>query len=396
MERILFITTSSNWPLTDGKRQRTWFLLEALSKKYIVDVLLISYQKDKDEFNITTSAVNELFFVNMSNLGLSKINLPNFLLSKKQRIQKGLFFEELNDFFYKLYNKNKYTFLFSRYLQPLLFLNMPREIKVICDIDDVYFETQQSKINNEKKIKIKLKLKMLYYLEINKIKGILNRIDIPIIVKETDRKFYGLNTASCLPNLPFSFFINKQYLAEESNNEILPEKLNFGFIGKLSYGPNYLGLIDFINSVWNSFVENNSQVKLLIAGSGEIPQKLIEVINTSKNIDLLGFVESPKLFWNDISVLVVPVAEGGGSNIKVAEAFIHGKKVIAHPFASRGYDGFVESGHLILPKDNNSWINTMSSARISSVEEVDYLIQKAKFYFDINQWNDKLNTIISS
>ncbi len=91
MEKILFITTSSNWPLTDGKRQRTWFLLEALSKKYSVDVLLISYQKDKDEFNSTTSSVNELFFVNIPNLGLSKINLPNVLLSKKQRTQKKYF-----------------------------------------------------------------------------------------------------------------------------------------------------------------------------------------------------------------------------------------------------------------------------------------------------------------
>jgi glycosyltransferase involved in cell wall biosynthesis len=165
-----------------------------------------------------------------------------------------------------------------------------------------------------------------------------------------------------LSNLPFSFFINKQNLAEEDNKKILTDKLIFGFIGKLSYGPNYLGLIDFINSVWNSFVENNSQVKLLIAGSGEIPQKLIEVINSSKNIDLMGFVETPELFWDKISVLVVPVAEGGGSNIKIAEAFIHGKKVIAHPFASRGYDGFVESGHLILPKDIDSWIKAISSS----------------------------------
>ncbi len=396
MERILFITTSSNWPLTDGKRQRTWFLLEALSKKYSVDVLLISYQKDKGEFNITTSSVNELFFVNMSNLGLSKISLPNFLLSNKQRIQKKIFFDELNNFFYKLYNKNKYTFLFSRYLQPLMFLNIPKEVKVICDVDDVYFETQQSKIGNEKDFKKKLKLKILYYLELKKIKSILNRIDIPIIVKETDSKFYGLNTASCLSNLPFSFFINKQNLAEEYTKKILTDKLIFGFIGKLSYGPNYSGLIDFINSVWNSFVENNSQVKLLIAGSGEIPQKLIEVINPSKNIDLIGFVETPELFWDKISVLVVPVAEGGGSNIKIAEAFIHGKKVIAHPFASRGYNDFVESGHLILPKDIDSWIKAISSSRISSSEEVDHLIQKAKFYFDLDQWNEKLNSIISS
>ena len=395
MERILFITTSSNWPLTDGKRQRTWFLLEALSKKYSVDVLLISYQKDQHEFNTTTSSVNELFFVNMNNLGLSKISLPHFLLSKKQRIQKKIFFDDLNDFFCNLYLQNKYTFLFSRYLQPLLFLNIPKEIKVICDIDDVYFELQQSKINNEKNFKIKLKLKMLYYLEINKIKGILNRIDIPIIVKETDRKFYGLNTASSLPNLPFSFFIDKRNLIIDKNNETKPAKLVFGFIGKLSYGPNYKGLIHFIDSVWKSFIEDNSNAELVIAGSGEIPNLLREKVTSSKNIDLIGFVETPELFWDKISVLIVPVAEGGGSNIKIAEAFINGKRVIAHPFASRGYNDFVESGHLILPKDTNSWINTMSSSRISSLEEVIHLIRKAEFCFDINQWNEKLNTIIS-
>ena len=395
MERILFITTSSNWPLTDGKRQRTWFLLEALSKKYSVDVLLIGYQKDQYEFNTTTSSVNELFFVNMNNLGLSKISLPHFLISKKQRIQKKIFFDDLNDFFCNLYLHNKYTFLFSRYLQPLLFLNIPKEIKVICDIDDVYFETQKSKIDNEKNFKKKLKLKMLYYLELKKIKSKLNRIDIPIIVKETDRKFYGLNTASCLPNLPFSFFINKENLIIDKNNETKLAKLVFGFIGKLSYGPNYKGLIHFIDSVWKSFVEDNSNAELVIAGSGEIPNQLRVKVTSSKNIDLMGFVETPELFWDKISVLIVPVAEGGGSNIKIAEAFMNGKRVIAHPFASRGYDDFIESGYLILPKDIDGWIKAISSARLSSSEEVDYLIQKAKFYFDLDQWDEKLNSIIS-
>jgi hypothetical protein len=236
----------------------------------------------------------------------------------------------------------------------------------------------------------------LYFLELKKIKSILNRIDIPIIVKETDRKYYGLNYAYCLQNLPFSYYTKNKKLNIDKHKEINSQKLVFGFIGKLSYGPNYKGLIHFIDSVWNSYIENNSHAELLIAGSGEIPQKLNEVINSSKNIDLIGFVETPELFWNKISVLIVPIAEGGGSNIKIAEAFIYGKKVIAHPFASRGYDGFLESGHLILPKDIDSWIKAISSARISSSEEVDHLIQKAKFYFDLDQWNEKLNSIISS
>ena len=209
-QNILFITASSNWPLTDGKCQRTWFLLEALSKEYIVDVLLISYQKEKGEFNITSSSVNELFFIEKPNLGFSKINLPNFLLSKKYRIQKKIFFDELNDFFHKLYNKNKYTFLFSRYIQPLMFFSIPEEVKVICDIDDVYFETQKSKIQIETNFTKKLKYKVFYFFEAKKVKKLINRIDIPIVVKESDRSFYGLKNAICMQNLPFSVFINQE------------------------------------------------------------------------------------------------------------------------------------------------------------------------------------------
>ena len=213
-ENILFITASSNWPLTDGKRQRTWFLIEGLSKKYNVDVLLIGSQNDKDNFNLHASSVNKLYFINNSHISLTKVNLPSYLLSKNQNVQKKTFLKNLNNYFYDLYFENKYVFLFSRYLQPLTLLNVSKEIKTVCDLDDVYFETQESKILNETNFKQKLKLKFLFYIGAKKVKKIINRIDIPIIVKESDSSFYGLKNAVCLPNLPFGFFINREKIAE--------------------------------------------------------------------------------------------------------------------------------------------------------------------------------------
>ena len=59
---LLFITTSSNWPLTDGKRQRTWFLVEALSLRFNVDLLLIGYQNDKEQIEKSTNTIKNLFF----------------------------------------------------------------------------------------------------------------------------------------------------------------------------------------------------------------------------------------------------------------------------------------------------------------------------------------------
>jgi hypothetical protein len=387
---ILFISNSTNWPLTDGKRQRTWFLLETLSEKYTVDVLLIGYQNDYDEFNLKTSSVHELFFIDISPFGLSKFSTPSYFLSKKFRIQKSQIIKKINDFFQNLYDTKKYDFLFSRYLQPLLFLNLPKDVKVICDIDDVYFEAQRSRILNEKNIKQKLKLLVLYYLLSKRIKKCLNRIDIPIVVKESDRSFYGLQKAKCLPNLPFDYFINQHNISLTDLNFKSETNFNFGFIGKLSYRPNNLGLKQFITTVWNSYIENNTESKLIIAGSGLIPEDLKETIDSSKNIFLLGFIENTELFWNEISVLIVPVAEGGGSNIKIAEAFMHGKRVIAHPFASRGYREFLETGDLILPKDTTNWITSLESIKLTKNEELGTLKKMALSYFDLFKWKQIL------
>ena len=389
-QNILFITASSNWPLTDGKCQRTWFLLEALSKEYIVDVLLISYQKEKGEFNITSSSVNELFFIEKPNLGFSKINLPNFLLSKKYRIQKKIFFDELNDFFDKLYNKNKYTFLFSRYIQPLMFFSIPEEVKVICDIDDVYFETQKSKIQIETNFTKKLKYKVFYFFEAKKVKKLINRIDIPIVVKESDRSFYGLKNAICMQNLPFSVFINQEENPIIASIDRTSSNLSFGFIGKLSFKPNYQGLINFINLIWNPLMESKFDARLVIAGSGTPPTILETTIKASKNIDFIGFVKTPELFWNRVSALLVPITMGGGSNIKIAEAFMNGKSVISYPFASRGYETFINTDYLTIAENSEELISIMRSFEPLKHHESQLLILKAKELYDLQNWSKTL------
>ena len=392
---ILFVTTSSNWPLTDGKRQRTWFLIEALSKKFNVDLLFIGYQGEKEQIEKSNNSINRFFFFDLSDSNFPELGYPLFLLSKKKKNTNKFFFQQIHNFFSELNQEHRYSFIFSRYLWPLLLVSISKEIKVICDIDDVYFETQKSRIQKETNFLRKLKLQLLFFLGTKKVKELLNRIDISIIVKESDRSFFGLNKAVCLPNLPFGFYIDKGLLPNENFHIGSLTPLKFGFIGKLSYRPNYQGLIDFINRIWNPLMRNKSEARLVIAGSGEIPEILRKTIANSKNIDLFGFVESANIFWDQISVLVVPIAEGGGSNIKVAEAFIHGKIVLAHPFASRGYEDFKDSGYLILPKNNEEWIESMNTIKIPSLGDRQFLSAKSNKLFDLEHWNQILLNAVS-
>ncbi len=391
---ILFVTKSSNWPLTDGKRQRTWFLIEALSEKFNVDLLLIGCESENNQIEISTNTIKNIYFFDTTKANLPDVGYPTFLLSKKQKSSNDFFYNKLNQLFCQLNNENKYSFVFSRYLWPLLLLSLPQKIKIVCDVDDVYFEAQKSRIQKETNFLRKLKLQVFFFIGTKKVKELLNRIDVPIIVKESDRIYYGLKKAVCLPNIPFGFHIDNKF---QINNTFqnFSEIVKFGFIGKLSYRPNYQGLIDFINLVWNPLMKNKLEARLVIAGSGEMPKKLAKLILDSKNIDFLGFVKSPNEFWSQISYLIVPIAEGAGSNIKVAEAFIYGKFVIANPFASRGYEEFIGSEYLRLPKNNQEWIKIMNNIELPNINKTKCLSAKANELFNLELWKQNLLNSVS-
>lgn len=392
---ILFLTTSSNWPLTDGKRQRTWFLIEALSQKYYVDVLLIGFLSDKTQIEESNSSYRKLFFVEVKDSILFQPNYPNFMLSKKQRTQRNEFRIQIGKKIFELDIEKQYEFVFSRYLRPLFVFPIPSNMKLVCDADDIYFEAQQTRIKNESNLIIRIKLSLLFLLSLAKVKRIMKRINVPVIVKSSDRKYFNQKRIPCIPNLPFGFYLEKNKKLQ-NNALIQSEKVRFGFIGKLSYRPNYQGIIEFVNTVWNPLMSKGFDGQFVIAGSGEIPKELKELIQSSKNIELLGFVENSRQFWNQISILVVPVAEGGGSNIKIAEAFMYNKKVVGHPFAARGYEAFLNENCLFLPQSDKQWIHILRTIYNEAVVSHIEINEKAQEVFDLEKWNQSLITAVAN
>jgi glycosyltransferase involved in cell wall biosynthesis len=263
------------------------------------------------------------------------------------------------------------------------------KIKIICDIDDVYYEKAKTRNQNETNFFKNLKIRILHYIGSKKAGKIFKRIDVPIVVKEADRSYKGLSASKYLPNLPFGYFLNDTQTDFNPANENVFQE-HFGFIGKLSYRPNYEGLLYFITKVWKVLMQNNFKGKFIIAGSGEMPLELKKAIDATTNIELLGFVATPEIFWNKVDVLVVPVSEGGGSNIKVAEAFIHGKKVIAHPFSARGYEHFIQLNGLFLPKNEEEWRSGVENFSSKNTIQSDKLKEEAMEIFDLKKWNQEL------
>lgn len=107
------------------------------------------------------------------------------------------------------------------------------------------------------------------------------------------------------------------------------------FVGNLSYLPNVLGLLDFVrHSLSRIRAELGRPVALRIAGGS--PAK--EVVGLAGQDGVEVVANPPDLarhyHWADLAI--VPVNAGGGTRIKLIEAFAHGVPVVSTPIGAEG------------------------------------------------------------
>lgn len=119
-----------------------------------------------------------------------------------------------------------------------------------------------------------------------------------------------------------------------------------GMIGTFEYAPNYDGLAWFRTQVWPRVL-------------GEVPEAELRVVGhrseacvdpRDPRVTPLGWLADPGPEMATWSASIVPVLVGGGTRIKIAEAFARGVPVVATTVGAFGYE--VASGRELLIADD--------------------------------------------
>ncbi len=118
-----------------------------------------------------------------------------------------------------------------------------------------------------------------------------------------------------------------------------------GFIGTLSYGPNIEGVEWFRDQVWPLIRKSNPNATLRLVG--KIPGK--RAFLEAPGFEPLGFVEDPTKEFSRWRAMIVPLRYGGGTRLKILEAFSRKCPVISTTVGAYGLD--VTDGKHILLKD---------------------------------------------
>lgn len=215
--------------------------------------------------------------------------------------------------------------------------------KLVIDLDDYESESAMRTLNQQRDIQGRV-LTTFSRIDILKIvhyeKYISRKFCTLFLCSETDRiKFIANNTGAKVHVVPNGYRIPEKKLPSSplDNKTIL-------FVGSLNYQANIDAIEYFVNTVWSVYL-CESGYKMTIAGR-EAPESLHKLCEKYK-IKLVTDPPEIEPLYRDSALLVVPIRIGGGTRIKILEAFGYGRPVVATRIGAEGID--IEDGvHLLL------------------------------------------------
>jgi polysaccharide biosynthesis protein PslH len=107
------------------------------------------------------------------------------------------------------------------------------------------------------------------------------------------------------------------------------------FVGTMNWYPNVDAMQFFLRDVWPDLKQQVAELTLDIAGSNP-PASLVQLGQSLPGVSVLGYLPDIRPTVDSAAVFVCPIRDGGGTKLKILDAFAMSKCVVAHPIACEG------------------------------------------------------------
>ena len=201
------------------------------------------------------------------------------------------------------------------------------------DIDDVPSTYFRASSETERRFSVRLRSRIYQSLLKRREMAYSRRFTTLSVCSEADRCYLGggdrihviPNGFECPPTTPVS------------NPVTNPPRI--GFIGLCTYTPNIDALRWFLEDIWPIIRLRVPGIRLRLVGKGTD-----QMLNRgTADVDAFGWVEDPAEEIASWSAMVVPIRLGGGTRVKIADAFSRKCPVVSTSLGAFGYE--VEDGN---------------------------------------------------
>jgi glycosyltransferase involved in cell wall biosynthesis len=131
------------------------------------------------------------------------------------------------------------------------------------------------------------------------------------------------------------------------------------FVGTLTWYPNVDAVSFLLRDIWPAVKKLVPDVTLDVVGAGA-PQSIVELARQREGVTVHGFVPDIRPLVDAAAIFVCPIRDGGGTKLKVLDAFAMAKCVVAHPIACEGID-VADGRDVVLAKSGPEFAQRIAS-----------------------------------
>ncbi len=189
----------------------------------------------------------------------------------------------------------------------------------------------------------------LYIAEINS-----NRLfDFVVTCSKTDAKklknWWFIENSTHVPNC-----VQETTLQKIPNNTSRP---NILFVGTLNYAPNEQGIKWFIEEAWGPIkkILKQKNIEPTLTVVGKNPTSWMREMSHDDSISIHGNVESVNPFYSGATLVICPIFQGGGTRIKILEAFSHSCAVVSTTLGAEGIEA-IDNEHILIANTPTEFI----------------------------------------
>lgn len=151
-------------------------------------------------------------------------------------------------------------------------------------------------------------------------------------------------------------------IIDRQRNDFLPasneEENVILYFGNFRYIANDDAIRFFCENIFPIVKTRLPNVKFIIAG--QFPSKYVLALGKDPNIKITGFVQNMKDLLKKASLVIVPLRIGGGTRIKILEAWTAGKAVVSTSIGAEGVD-VTEGEDIVIADSAEDFANAVVS-----------------------------------
>lgn len=231
----------------------------------------------------------------------------------------------------KVIDTKRYDLLYVVHLDIVPYVLNIKNVPVVVDLVDSLSLHFLRKINESAALIDKVRM-LKRWVIVRRIEQKYVRLLSKVTI--TSKKDEAVIKSLC-PQIDTQVVANGVDLAYFNPKDVKSDEQHLLFTGNMSYMPNVNAMLYFCEKIFPFIKEKFPSLEIDIVGRNPDP-KIVMVSKVIKGINIIGFVEDTRPFYERAAIFVCPVSTGAGIKNKILEAFAMKKAVVATSISCEG------------------------------------------------------------